>query len=149
MKRLPILLGAVALSPAAAARADIYLNLGGIYALRTNQPYASRPGAGISAGWAWNSRSALELGLGYWSSPVNGSTDGLNSGNISVLPLEVAFRSRWPLGSNLLLCAEAGAGWAFYSFSLDKNVQAGWEALGFTIDESVKDRPAAHLGVGL
>jgi opacity protein-like surface antigen len=149
MKHHPILLVAAVLSLAATARADIYLNLDGTYALRTNQPYASRPGIGIAAGWAWNSRFALELGLRYWSSPVDGTIDGLSSGTVHVLPLELAFRSRWPLGSNLLLCGEAGAGYAFHSFSIKESLQAGWKALGFSVKESVKNGLAAHLGVGL
>ncbi len=148
MKNRLILLFAVVLSLAAAARADIYLGGEGTYAFPVYQPYSSRLGAGISTGWAWNSTFALELGLRYWPVPVAGSTDGLSPGTTRVLPLQIGFRGRWLLGSYLRLWGEAGAGYAFYSFSLDESLQAGWEALGFSINESVKNGPAAHLGVG-
>ena len=149
MKRHLILLVAGMLSLAAAARADIYLILAGTYAFPVDQLYSSRPGFAASAGWAWNSHFALELGFRFWRVPVAGSTDGLSLGTLRVLPLEITFRSRWSLGSNFRLCGEAGAGYAFHSFSLDGGLQAGWKALGFSIDESAKNRPAAHLGVGL
>ncbi|MCX6565698.1 MAG: outer membrane beta-barrel protein [Candidatus Aminicenantes bacterium] len=149
MKRHPILILAAVLSLAAAARADIYLVPAGTYAFPMDQPYSSRFGAGVSAGWAWNSRFALELGLRFWPVPVSGSIDGLSLGTLHVLPLELTFRGRWALGSNLLFYGEAGAGYAFHSFALDEGLQADWDALGFSINESVKKGPAAHLGVGL
>lgn len=149
MKNRLIVLSAIVLSLAAAARADIYLGGEGTYAFPADQPYSSRFGAGISAGWAWNSTFALELGLRYWPVPVAGAIDGLSPGTLRVLPLEIALRGRWPLGSCLRLGGEAGAGYAFYSFSLDESLQTGWEALGFSINESVKNGPVAHLGVGL
>ena len=148
MKNRPILFLAAVLSLAAAARADIYIRPNGTYAFPTGHPYSSRAGAGISAGWDWNSRFALELGLRFWSVPVTASTGGLSRGILRVLPLECAVRYRRPLGSNLHLYGEAGAAYAFHSFSLDEGIQAAWKELGFSIDESAKNGPAAHLGIG-
>jgi len=149
MKRLPMVLLFAGLSLAAAARAEVTLDAGGIYALRTNPPHASRPGAAIAAGWTWNSRFALELGVRTFRFPVDASPGGLSAGTISALPIELAFRARFPLGPGLTLSGAAGAGLTFYSFTPDEAVLAAWKDLGFTLEESVKDRPTAHLGAGL
>lgn len=149
MKRLGGLLIIAGCLLAAPARADVYLGMQGTFSLPMGTDYAAGPGGILSAGWAWNPRFALELGLGYWPVPVAASSDGLSPGTLTMLPVEFTFRARWPIGPKLHLSGEAGLGNAFTAFTLDAETVAAWEALGFEIDELVKDDPSAHLGIGL
>ncbi|MCC7296273.1 MAG: hypothetical protein IT188_10570, partial [Acidobacteria bacterium] len=51
MKKRLLLVAAAVLVSAAAAPAEFYLGASGIYSAPLDQPYYSRFGAGISAGW--------------------------------------------------------------------------------------------------
>ena len=149
MKKRLLLVAAAVLVSAAAAPAEFYFGAAGIYSAPLDQPYSSRFGAGISAGWAWSPRFAVELGLGWRPSRVTGSLEGLSDGTLRVFPLEASLRARQPLGSGWVLGGEAGAGWAFHSFSLSDNLRAAWEALGISIKESADGGPVVHLGIGI
>jgi opacity protein-like surface antigen len=149
MKRVALILLTAGLFLVLPARADIYLSLQGVAAIPTGGLYSSRPGGILSVGWSWNPRFALELGAGFWRTPVKASTGSLSAGSLSVFPVEFSFRARWPLGPKLQLGGEAGLGYTFYGFSLDEAIAAAWKAVGFTISETVKDAPATHLGLGL
>ncbi len=88
--------------------------------------YAAGPGGILSAGWAWNPRFALELGLGYWPVPVAASSDGLSPGTLS------GFRSSLlygPAGRSVRasFSGEAGLGNAFTAFTLDAETVAAWK----------------------
>lgn len=149
MKRLSLILLAAGLLSASPAMADIYLGFQGAASLPTGESAKAGIGGIMTAGWSWNPRFALELGLGCWPVPVTASEAGLSKGRLRVFPVDIAFRARWPLGPKLHLSGEAGLGNAFYDFSLDEETVAGWEAVGFKIEESLKNEPSAHLGVGL
>lgn len=149
MKRLGLVLLAAGLLSASPALADVYLGFQGTASIPTGENYKARTGGILTAGWSWNPRFALELGLGYWPVPVTASSSGLSRGTLSMFPVEFAFRARWPVGTKFQLSGEAGLGNAFTAFSLDAETVAAWEALGFEIDELVKDDPSAHLGIGL
>ena len=121
----------------------------GTYALPTNKLYGGGLGFGAGVGWELTPAYSLELSVRNWSLASEGSTDGLSLGKVSVLPVELAFRGRFPLNSGFTLYGDAGAGYAFSSFTLDEDLAADWAAVGFTINESVDGAFVFRLGVGL
>ncbi len=150
MKRKILLatLGAI-LAAAGTVQADVYARLQGLFALPTGASYSGGAGLGLAAGWNLDSRFALELGFRNWAVASEGSIEGLSLGRLCVLPVEVAFQARFPLGSRLHLFGQFGLGYAFHSFKLDENYLEDWNELGFEIEENAENGISARLGAGL
>jgi len=148
MKRIIFLGGLIILSAAGAARADYYLQVQGAYALPTAKTLSGGIGAGLAAGWELSPQVSVELGIRSLCLSSANSVEGLSLGRLWALPVEAVLKGRLPLGSNLNLVGEAGAGYAIHSFKPDKDFVADWSAVGFDIVESVKNGVAVHFGAG-
>lgn len=149
MKRILSVVGLALIMTTGAAQAKIYLSAQGSYALPTNKLFGGGLGFGAAVGYELTPAYSLELSIRNWALSSEGSADGLSLGKASVLPVELSFRARFPLRPGVTLYGDAGAGYAFSSFSLDEDLAADWAAVGFTLDENTDNGLTAHLGFGV
>lgn len=150
MKRVTLsaflfILGAVGCSQAAVR----FGFLGG-YALATEKNYGQAFAYGASLTFDLHKNFAIELRGVRFQYSVTGSADGLSTGTLAVLPLEIGLKGQFPLpGGRFTPFVGLGAGYSLHQFTLDSQVAGNWESIGFRITEKLNNAVVYHIGAGL
>lgn len=150
MKRVTLsaflfILGAVGCSQAA-----VRIGFLGGYALATENNYGQAFAYGASLTFDLHKNFAIELRGVRFQYSVAGSVDGLSTGTLAVLPLEIGLKGQFPLaGGRFTPFVGLGAGYSIHQFTLDSQVAGNWESIGFRITEKLNNAVVYHIGAGL
>jgi outer membrane protein W len=90
----------------------------------------------------------LELKGLMFQSSVEGETEGLSTGKMTFVPIQLSLQGRFPLGRSIIPYVGLGAGYYLSSFKIDSEVVDDWDALGFDIEEEVENSLGFHFGLG-
>jgi len=105
-------------------------------------------GAGLS--FDLHRNIALELRTVRYQYSLEGSLDGLSKGTLSVMPVEIGFKGRFPLaGEKIVPYITVGGGYSFHQFTIDPQLAAVWEKIGFGFTEKMNNAFGFHAGAGL
>ena len=150
MKRVTLsaflfILGAVGCSQAA-----VRIGFLGGYALAMKKNYGQAFAYGANLTLDLHKNFAIELSVVRYQYSVEGSAEGLSTGTLAFLPLEIGLKGQWPLpGEKFTPFIVLGAGYSFHQFNLDSQVAGNWESIGFRIMEKLNNAIVYHIGAGL
>ncbi|NOR14358.1 MAG: outer membrane beta-barrel protein [Candidatus Aminicenantes bacterium] len=122
--------------------------LGG-YALPSEEGYGGAFAFGFSLTYRATPNIAVEVSGIRYQSQLEGSSQGLSRGKLTVSPIFLSLKGRYPLNQRLAPYAVIGAGYFFNSFVLCDGVQSEWNSVGFDVMEEVENSAGFQVGVGL
>lgn len=131
------------------SNAAIRVGLFGGFASTSEANYRNGVAFGGHLGFDLTPNIAVELRATRFSFDVTGSDTGLSKGKMAVMPLELNFQGRFPVGKSLIPYIVLGGGYSLNSFDVDAALLSDWDAVGMTIEETVKSGLAVFAGLGL
>jgi len=137
------------LAAALVSNAAVRVGLFGGYASHTESAYGSGIAFGLSVGYDLTPNIAMELRATRYQSDVTALDKGLSAGKMTVMPVELAFVGRLPVGEKLTPYFIVGGGWGLHSFAADATLVKSWSDLGITLAESIKGGLTILVGAGL
>jgi outer membrane protein W len=148
MKKVTVFIMMI-LAAALVSHAAVRISLCGGYASHSESAYGSGIAFGLNVGYDLTPNIALELRATRFQSNVTAVEGGLSAGKMTVMPIELAFVGRLPVGDSLTPYFVVGGGYGFHSFSPDAALVKSWNDLGITLAESIKSGPTILVGAGL
>jgi len=91
----------------------------------------------------------LELKGLMFQSSVEGEPEGLSTGKMTFVPIQLSIQGRFPVGKSIVPYIGLGACYYLSSFEVDSEIVDDWNALGFDIEEEVDNTLGFHFGLGL
>jgi outer membrane protein W len=90
----------------------------------------------------------LELKGLMFQSSVEGESEGLSTGKMTFVPIQLSIQGRFPVGKSFVPYVGLGACYYLSSFKVDSEIVDDWNALGFDIEEEVENTLGFHFGLG-
>jgi hypothetical protein len=139
----------IILAAALFSNAAVRIGLFGGYASHTKSTYGRGIAFGLNLGYDLTANIALEFRATRFQSDVKAAEGGLSAGKMTVMPVELAFVGRLPVGAKLTPYFVVGGGYGLHSFSPDAAPVKSWNDLGITLAESIKSGLTILVGAGL
>lgn len=126
-----------------------YLGGGIGYAVPLEKNYegAIEYGGNMSLGITEN--IAIEIGGLSFRSNIKGSSEGLSTGKLSIVPVALYIQIRFPIKNRFVPYIKGGGSYYFVKYNLDNDIINSWNTLGFNIEEKVENAMGINVGAGI
>jgi outer membrane protein W len=120
----------------------------GGYASYSDQNHAGSAAYGLTFTLGITKNIALEL-VGLPSdSTITGSSEGLDAGKLTTVPIQLNIQFRFPVTDQFVYYLSLGGGLHVNTFKIDSTVASSWQNLGFSINDKVNNSMGFQVGGG-
>jgi len=126
-----------------------YLGGGAGYSITANEEYQGGVYFRGFLGFCITKNIALQIGGTHTQINTVSSQDGLSNGKLSIIPVLLSLKFRFPIKQLFIPYIGIGGGYSFNKFSILNETVSAWNQLGFNITEHVDNTVAFSIDAGL
>lgn len=126
-----------------------YLGGGAGYSIPAKEEYQSGIYFRGILGFCITKNIALQIGIIHTQSNTVSSQEGLSKGKLSIIPVLLSLKFRFPIKQLFIPYIGIGGNYSFNKFSIATDTVSAWNKLGFNIIENVENAIGFSIDAGL